>query len=93
MITKNSINTISLAVIPMALGAALLFLGGKIVSSVNAEEVRIIVDNKVAVLESKMKNVEDRMTKINYKMNAIDKQLYEQNIMLIKIVEKLESDD
>jgi len=82
-------NPVVIAVSSVVIGAALIYFGGKTISSVNAAQVGTIVESKVAVLSSKMESVESRLTKVNYKLNDMDRQLYEQNLMLVKIVERL----
>ena len=82
MITSKSVSsTVGISVASVVLGAFLLFMGGKIISSVDASEVRMIVDSKINVIQIQIQSIEDRL-------DDISKQLRDQNILLIQLVER-----
>ena len=82
MITSRSMSsTVGISVASVVLGAFLLFMGGKIISSVDASEVRMIVDSKINVIQIQIQSIEDRL-------DDISKQLRDQNILLIQLVER-----
>ena len=84
MRSKGTVSTVGLSVASVVLGAFLLFMGGKVVSSVDASEVRLIVDSKISVIQIQIQSIEDRL-------DDISKQLREQNILLIQLVEREKS--
>ena len=82
MITSKSVSsTVGISVASVVLGAFLLFMGGKIISSVDASEVRMIVDSKINVIQIQIQSIEDRL-------DDISKQLRDQNVLLIQLVER-----
>ena len=82
MITSKSVSsTVGISVASVVLGAFLLFMGGKIISSVDASEVRMIVDSKINVIQIQIQSIEDRL-------DDISKQLRDQNILLIQLIER-----
>lgn len=85
MITSRSMSsTVGISVASVVLGAILLFMGSKIVSSVNASEVRMIVDSKINVIQIQIKSIEDRL-------DDISEQLRDQNVLLIQLIEREKS--
>jgi len=84
MRSRGTVSTVGLSVASVVLGAFLLFMGGKVVSSVDASEVRLIVDSKISVIQIQIQSIEDRL-------DDISKQLREQNILLIQLVEREKS--
>jgi len=82
MITSRSMSsTVGISVASVVLGAILLFMGSKIVSSVDASEVRMIVDSKINVIQIQIQSIEDRL-------DNISEQLRDQNILLIQLIER-----
>jgi len=85
MITSRSMSsTVGISVASVVLGAFLLFMGGKIISSVDASEVRMIVDSKINVIQIQIQSIEDRL-------DDISEQLRDQNRLLIQLVEREKS--
>ena len=81
---RSMVSTVSISVASVVLGAFLLFMGGKIISSVDASEVRMIVDSKINVIQIQIQSIEDRL-------DDISEQLRDQNILLIQLIEREKS--
>ena len=81
MRSKSTVSTVGISVASVVLGAILLFMGSKIISSVDASEVRMIVDSKISVIQIQIKSIEDRL-------DSISEQLRDQNVLLIQLVER-----